>query len=435
MSSPITRPTVESLGLEDKEQVQLYLELIRIIEKDIDEIKAGDARSGWTSWAIIGGIAAALSLFFGETRKLQMFPMEEVKTIGLGIILFLQAAMMTLLIPNINIPGIRPGRVRWSRDANFSYIPRVVFRFLITLVLIFIAFTLSLTLWMKIILLVTLISWALFLLLMLILILMNHPLGNTGTSRKGALYYVLILTPLSLAGFIILLTKMPFPTGETATLPYILAGLLIALLFLVDNLISTSVPSRLLSNLYDLKNDIIFLRVDIDEALQRYEILTEGETLPDALKAELGDILNHLNFIDYAHSNMATLLEKMSREIPTQGDSEAEIAAKRQQLKLDKDSYSLHDEKTTQVLNSLTEKLKKLNKKMSKLLAASEDRANENTIRSLLVQRIQLLQADQAALAQRLRPIDFFINNPTQLAPPLSPTPPDNAPNNQQPPT
>jgi hypothetical protein len=123
MSSPVPRPTIESLGLEDKEQVQLYIELIRIIEKDIDEIKAGDTRSGWTSWAIIGAIAAALSLFFGETRKLQMFPVEEVKTIGLGSIIFLFAILMFIRIPNITTSGIRPGRIRWSREINFSYIP------------------------------------------------------------------------------------------------------------------------------------------------------------------------------------------------------------------------------------------------------------------------------------------------------------------------
>ena len=37
------RQTVEELGLKDEELVQLYLELIRIIEKDIDELKAGVA--------------------------------------------------------------------------------------------------------------------------------------------------------------------------------------------------------------------------------------------------------------------------------------------------------------------------------------------------------------------------------------------------------
>lgn len=83
MSNP-PRRSIQELGLEDSEELSLYLELIRIIEKETDEIKAGDTRSGWTSWAMLGGIAAALLLLFGETRKLQSFPTQEVETIGLG---------------------------------------------------------------------------------------------------------------------------------------------------------------------------------------------------------------------------------------------------------------------------------------------------------------------------------------------------------------
>jgi uncharacterized membrane-anchored protein YhcB (DUF1043 family) len=292
--------------------------------------------------------------------------------------------------------------------------------------LTFIAFTLILPLWMKIIVIATLILWTLFSLVMLLSVIINNPLGNNRYAKKGAWGYVLILIPISILSFILLLTRMPYPVGETNTLPYILAGLIIVLLLLIDNLISTTAPSRLLSNLYDLKNDIIFLRVDIDEALQRYEILTEGETLPDALKVELGDLLNDLNVIDYAQDNMSALIEKMSGELPTQGDPESEITQKRRQLKLDRDSYILHSQKTTQVLNALTEKLRQLNKKMSQLSAASEDSASENNIRSLLVQRLQLLQAAGNELAERVRPIDFYIDNPTQLAPPLTPVPPDN---------
>ncbi|HKG58724.1 MAG TPA: hypothetical protein VKB05_03015 [Pyrinomonadaceae bacterium] len=68
MSSLPPRQSIKNLALEEPQEVSLYLELIRIIERDIDEIKAGDTRNGWTSWAIIGGIAGALFLLFGETR-------------------------------------------------------------------------------------------------------------------------------------------------------------------------------------------------------------------------------------------------------------------------------------------------------------------------------------------------------------------------------
>lgn len=50
--------SIQQLDLESSEEVQIYLELIRIIEKDIDEIKAGNTRNGWTSWAYWAALQA-----------------------------------------------------------------------------------------------------------------------------------------------------------------------------------------------------------------------------------------------------------------------------------------------------------------------------------------------------------------------------------------
>lgn len=54
------RHSIESLDLDAATETSLYSEPIRIIEKDIDEIKEGNAKSGWTSWAIMGGIAGVI---------------------------------------------------------------------------------------------------------------------------------------------------------------------------------------------------------------------------------------------------------------------------------------------------------------------------------------------------------------------------------------
>src|ERR1041384_1859618 len=96
MSSNPPRPSIQELNLQNTEEISLYLELIRLIEKDIDDLKANDTRSGWTSWAIVGGIAAALSLFFGETRKLQIFPTHEVEVIVIAGLFFTTHALCAL---------------------------------------------------------------------------------------------------------------------------------------------------------------------------------------------------------------------------------------------------------------------------------------------------------------------------------------------------
>lgn len=401
MSQTPNRQSIQDLELENSEEISLYLELIRIIEKDIDEIKEGDAKSGWTSWAVLGGLAAALMLFFGETRKLQTFPFEEVKVIMIGGILLLQSANLFIRAFKINQAGPRLGRIRWSKDVSFPDIPLWIYQILIYSLLIFVATTLSLPLWLKIIVIATLAYSTLARLAVLTFGVKKLPLGGSRLARKRGLQMFLPLIPVSIISVFLLANHMPFPVGEAATLPYILSGLAIAILLLISNLITTMAPSRLLHNLEELRNDIIFLRIEIDEALRRYETLTEGETLPDALREELGEVLTGLDVVEYAHSNMSALLKKMIDEVPLHEDGPGIRKQKLEQFSLDKDSYALHEAKCIEVLKPLGMKYQDLQKKLDMYSTVAEDWAGANTIRYSLGQRIQKLSAEEAQLKQQ----------------------------------
>ncbi len=103
--------SIEELGLRESGEISLYLELIRVIEKDIDEIRAGDTRNGWTTWAIIAGIAGAGLLFLGETRKLTSFPTEQVETISLAGSLLYVLAITGIKLFSFDNLNIKPGRL------------------------------------------------------------------------------------------------------------------------------------------------------------------------------------------------------------------------------------------------------------------------------------------------------------------------------------
>jgi SHS2 domain-containing protein len=420
MNNLPSRPSIQDLELNDSEEVQLYVELIRIIERDIDEIKAGDTKSGWTSWAIIGGIAGALLLLFGETRKLQTFPTEEVKLIGLAGLLLYQIAIISHRAFNLTLPVARPGRIKWTKEANFPYVPTWVYKLLIFLVSFVVTYTLTLPTWVKTIALATWGLWALLTITILVFSFRKQPIGNNKVSKKSGFVMFIVLLIFSVLSLLLLGNRIHFPIGEAATLPYILAGLIVATVLLIENLISTLAPSRLLTNLQDLRDDIIFLRVEIDEALQRYQVLTEGETLPDALKEDLSEVLSYVDVIEYAHSNMNTLLEKMIKELPVTTDSEEVVKQKQQQLRLDKDSYSLHNARCSDISGSFKAKLLQLNKRISELRAVSEDWVSENNIRSFLVQRIQAIDTMQTHLNKNFQAIDYYIQNPDKI-PSLSP--------------
>jgi hypothetical protein len=403
------------LGLEDSEELSLYLELIRIIEKETDEIKAGDTRSGWTSWAMLGGIAAALLLLFGETRKLQSFPTQEVETIGLGGLFLYNIAVLSLRVLYPNETFVKPGRIRWSNDAYFSFIPSAIYSLLLIFGTIVVAIALPFPILTKSIIVAASTLWALLTGLLLVLSKIRFPFGNNRVSRKSGLVISLVTLLFSILALGVLATPMKMPIGEAATLPYILAGLILSITLLIGNLIHTMAPSRLLSSLQDLRNDIVFLRVEIDEALRRYETLKEGETLPDALQKDLSEIVNDLNVIEYAHSNMGILLHKLAQELPVKDDSDDVRQQKVTQFALDKDSYALHDGKCAEVLNALGAKLQSLSKRQVQLASVTEDWASENTIRSLLAQRVKRIEEAQAELNQSIQTVVYYSNNPDKI--------------------
>jgi hypothetical protein len=396
-------------------RLSVYLELIRIIERDIDEIVAGDTRNGWTSWGIAAGIAAALMLLFSETRKLASFPTIAVEQIGLAGVLLYNVAVLGLRVLSFDQGNIRPGKLRWSNEAYFAFVPSAVFSLLILILSFFLAATLILPLSVKIVTLAAFGLWSLWTIFLLAFSRMEFPLGNNRVSRKSGRIISVATLLLSALAMLAMGSQLRFPVGEEATLPYIIAGIILVVLVLIGNLVFTVAPSRLLSNLKDLRNEIVFLRIEIDEALRRYEVISEGESLPDAIQKELSEILTDLNVIEYAHWNMHRLIEQMTRKLPGKDELVSTRDQKTAELGLDKDSYYLHEAKCTDITNSLGPKVEKLTKKMSRVSAATEDWGSENTIRASLTERLQLMQRVETQLKQRRNAVDYYLINPDKI--------------------
>ena len=409
------RTSIRELQLEDKEEVQLYLELIRVIERDIDDIKTGDTQNGWTSWALLGATAAAVLLLLEETRKLQSIPGQDAAVILLAaLLLYNIVKLLANFLNSASSPEVRPGRVKWSRDIFFPLLPVTFYRMLIFLAAAAVAYSLQIRSGPKTLVIATFAYWSLWAVMPPIYSIINYPLGNRKEFKKFAYIGIATLLILSLTTFVLLLTHLQPPLGEAATLPFILAGLSTTIIILMENFISTLGPSRLLANLLDLRNDIVFLRVDIDEALQRYEVLQEGETLPIALKQELNEIINTANIIEYAYSNMATLLGRINENLPYLRQTPDHKQDQRKQLLLDLDSYSLHRTKCQDIDSSLNKSIKKFTKKLTLVSGATGDWLGENTIRSFLTQKFQQLSNVRADLDNRFLSVQNYLNNPQE---------------------
>jgi hypothetical protein len=224
MSSTPPRRSIQELGLDDSEELKLYLELIRIIEKDIDEIAVGAARNGWTSWAMIGGIVAAFLLLLGETRKLQSFPTEQVETVWLAGLLLYTIAISSLRVLYVDDQNIRPGRIRWSNDVYFSFVPSGIYTLLIFFVSIFVASTLPLPILAKVTTLAAFGLSTIWMVLLLVVSKIAFPLGNTRITKKSGRLVSIVNLFLSLLALVFIGTQLRTPLGEDASLAYVLGG-------------------------------------------------------------------------------------------------------------------------------------------------------------------------------------------------------------------
>jgi len=412
---PPPTKSIQELNLEDSDEITLYLELIRIIERDIDDIQAGDTRNGWTSWAMAAGVGAGVLALFSETRKLALFPTIPVEIISLTGVLIYNVVVLGMKMLSFDQLDIRPGKVRWSNEAYVSFAPSAIFSLIILIASIVIAAFIPLPFVPRILALVAFGLWTLGTLMVLVLARIPFPLGNTKTTKKSGLIIGAITFLTSLAASGALITQLARPIGEDATLPYILAGLILVVLLLLGNLVFRLAPSRLLSNLKDLRNEIIFLRLDVDEALKRYELLSEGESFPDAIQKELSEVLGDLNVVEYAHWNMHRLIEQMMQKLPRQQESTSVREKKIADINLDKDSYLLHDQRCSQILSSIGIKITALINKMKRVIVATQDWGTDNMVRASLTQRLQLTQQVEAQLRQRREAIEYYLANPDKI--------------------
>jgi hypothetical protein len=391
MSQPLQRRSIKDLELSDTDEITLNLELIRIIEKDIDDIKAEQTRTGWTNWAVIGAMAAAILLFFGETRKLSSFPLEEVKTIGVAGLLLITVVNTAMRLFLVNTEAPRPGRIKWSTDAFRHFLPSSLFALFIYIGALIVVVTLTAPRWAR---LLTLASLGLIVILRglgLLLSLLRIPTGVAATRSKVTKVMITLPLLLALVSLPLWCFQLPSPVGEAGTVPYVLSGLILAFIVLTGSYLNTMAPPLLLASLQDLRDDMIFLRLDMDEALRRYEVLTQGETLPEVWQEDLRDILRGLDLIEYTYSNMETLIGQMAELVPTEAETDEERARKIDQYRLDKDSLALHNETGQKVWDALKPKLTGFPRKVGTYSAVAGDVESADKVHALVNQRLNVL--------------------------------------------
>ena len=111
-----------------------------------------------------------------------------------------------------------------------------------------------------------------------------------------------------------MLKSVPFPIG-VATAPFIIAGIIFAIIFFLNVAVVLSAPSLLLTNLQQLRRDIIFLKLELKDAWILYEIYMEGNELTEEVRSILGKITHAFSLIEYQQSQQKEILPLIQEEI------------------------------------------------------------------------------------------------------------------------
>lgn len=364
---------IDETLLDTTQQITLFNELIRIIEKDIDDERAKNSREGWTLWGILGAIAATGLLFFSETRNLTQFPVEIALISCIFIISFHILWLFYNLVAGEGV-SIKEKRLK-SPTKVFQHKRAVaVLSIVIYSSISSIIYFSSLSFWEKIFAISLILLPIVYMLLsVLILIKTGIPMGNNPNFQKGRSIVALFVLLSFLAAVIIMVRHLPFPVGTSLTAAYTLGICISIIVVLLEVLLNMASPSEVLVGLKDLKDDIVFRRVGLNTALNQYKVLKEGKTLFEEIKDDYEKIMSFLFYQEDLYNQIQIILRKLHEYAPAKDDTEVVEENKKEQTSQLGQSFQTYFRQLQNSFPMVQNELQPFNVKLNKAAIASGD--------------------------------------------------------------
>ena len=312
---------IDESQLDPSQQISLYTELIRIIEKDIDDGKEQNAREGWTLWGILGAIAAAGLLFFSETKNVTQFPVEAIMVCCVFIIAF-HVSWATYNYLSGNTVYIKEKRIKSTVPLFRNKGLNALIKLFIYLSISYIIYLSNLPSWAKITSLILVFAPIAYMILSIFaLIKTDRPMGNNPNLQKATkIITFLVFLSFTLA-VLILAFYLPAPVGTYLTTAYKIGISLSIMIVLFEVLLTMAAPSEESIELKNLKDDLVFRRVRLNEGLNRYKILTEGKSLFEEMKEDYEKVMSFLYFHEDLYNQILSILKKFPEYAPDKDDT------------------------------------------------------------------------------------------------------------------
>lgn len=276
--------------------------VLHALDKEIDDILSSQKRQGWTTWAILGSIAATIWLLLDVLEK--NGSEIDIKAVLILFLVFsvishwLDLFIYTISPPQINSKNM-PQRfliTNISIGANRVQLLIMIANY-IGLILIATYFPIS-GWWPKIILLsfygiVAFIMTLLFLMSFFKLPLLFPTSRPSGFAILPHIFVLPLLFWSAISYYLAIISSKSINMFEYRT-----SILLFVISYLVALLSHGIRKTPMLYSLIDIRRDLAFNRIDIDTAIQQSDIAISGMQVSDIVQEEVRDLLQLIDKIN-----------------------------------------------------------------------------------------------------------------------------------------
>lgn len=415
-TEPITiRDRLQDYEFTDDQEMTLTLELLNRIEKDIDELRAKKTRDGFSEYVALGGLAATLFVLLGELSKVTQISFSSVGLIffcGLLLLKIPWALYQLIAIDHATKRQYEKGRFFWSNDLFFENRIAGLFQALVFLVGVPLLFWLHLPVWVATSTAVAFLLYIFILGLVFVLSFKKEPFTPDNTrklSMVGLPSLFLAITTLSVVG---LMSRMKIPVGNE-TLPFVVAGLLLTLVFFVDRLIRLSTPSLLLAKLERLRYDVIFLKAELRDAWTRYEVHVYGHDISEELREDMDDIIRSFNMLDYGQSQKEkyiSLIQDEIQRLKPEKEKRTLTESDFGTVSTHKREFFVHFDSVKRLFDQLQPRLEKLAKEINRISRSTQEWQRADQYHQYILSRLATINEKDKQIAQDGAEIDNEIN-------------------------
>lgn len=398
-----------------------FKRIVELLDFEITRIRAEESQPGWTVWALLGGIATTGWLFTLEIESHG----ANLRAISFLFLIFYLVFTSTRVLHRLLSPPSSSLKSASHFHLSHSHLSKTRTSLLLDLALRIIlilivvahsplvhpAFYITACILFGAEVVVCLIIFA--------LSFLHLPITDYRTSRLRQVapfiyifFALIIITLVGYGGALVGRTISPTISE------YRSAGLLMAITLMLSILARRGRDSPLLQTLIDIRRNIGFGRLPVEDAKRQAEIALEGMTASDILQDELAAILSHIEDINIRLESAAKEVQAFTTTLPKgagglSDDQRTLLMAVRQ-------SVDAHLSHVNEIQAKLFERMNKLRRRASIILGLSPEALHtmmpvgssvDAAMRSIEVRRQQLREQINV-LDERFRSSDSNLSVP-----------------------